>query len=142
MARDKRGFDTFEHTADVGLEVWAEDMPGLFKEAARGFISLLADPTGVRKEREVEVTAGAEEADEMLVSWLEEILYIVDVEGLVLCDVRVDEMNEGEIKGTVRGEPLDRQRHELRNDIKAVTYHDLRIEETESGLRTRIVFDV
>jgi len=137
------GYETFEHTADVGLHVWGGDMRELFQQAARGLIALLADPDTVRRGRSIVVAATGEEPEELLVSWLGEILYVAEVEGLVLCAAQVDAIGEHDVRGTVWGESPDAARHELRHHVKAVTYHDLRIEHRPTGgLETRIVFDV
>ncbi|MBD3160944.1 MAG: archease [Candidatus Eisenbacteria bacterium] len=141
------GFEPVEHTADVGLRIWAPTREGLFERAAAGMASLLVDPASVEPVEEREVAVGAADVEEALVSWLQEILYLYEVQRFVPARFRLERADAGGVHGWVVGERFDPSRHETRADIKAVTYHDLRIErsETEDGRerwRTTVIFDI
>lgn len=131
------GFEEISHTADWSARIWADDLPSLFIEAARAMTSLSGTVagTGPRLKRAYE-TEGPD-SESLLVAFLSELLYLQEQENLVFdkFDVRVAgqwlkvEMEGAEIASSEKA-------------IKAVTYHNLKIESTSQGLETTIVFDV
>ncbi|MFO8007860.1 MAG: archease [Candidatus Brocadiia bacterium] len=140
--REDGGHDTFEHTADVGIRAWGSDLTELFEQAAAGLIEMLLNPGTVEPEQSRPVEVAGDSPEDMLVSWLEELLFAFEAEEFAPADARVDSLADAALRGTIRGEPLDRSRHELRSAVKAVTYHDLTIRETGAGYEVRIVLDV
>jgi SHS2 domain-containing protein len=134
---NNRGFKEIQHTADWALHVWADDLPSLFAEAARGMNTLagmkLTD--GPRTSRNFEV-AGAD-AESLLVAFLSELIYTQEQEhlGFDRFDIR---MRGEKAIVNVRGAPLE----SVTKAIKAATYHNLKIEKTDRGYEVVIVFDV
>jgi SHS2 domain-containing protein len=128
-----------EHTADWALRVTGADLVELFSRAAVGMARLLAgDLSAVPLDCERSVTLEAPDAESLLVEWLGELAYWAEREGLVFPDVRLERVRATELTGTVRGGRAP----ELQKHIKAVTYHDLAVRETDRGLEVTIVFDV
>jgi len=136
------GYETFEHTADVGLRVWATDMRGLLEHAAAGVIGVMFEPGRVRVADELQVAALGNDAEELLVAWLEEVLFAFEGRRFAPAAARVDRLEAGRAQGVLLGEPYDPARHEVRQAVKAVTYHALKVERTARGLEVRIVLDV
>jgi len=136
------GFELFAVTADKGIRAWGRDLAEVFAAAARGLTSLIVDPTAIRPQRvvPVEVTAGDREA--LLVAWLNELLYLFETQGLLAADCEITEISEARLAATVRGESLDPSRHVLIGHVKAATYHQLRIAQTQHGWEARVVVDV
>jgi len=126
-----------EHTADWELEVWAPDLSRLLEEAARGMYAL----TGMRLasvpryERQLALEAGDDES--LLVNFLSELLYYAETEALAFDDVRV-QVEDGSLAAELRGGPIE----EYAKEIKAVTYHKLKVQRLPDGLQVHIVFDV
>ncbi len=140
--RDDDGSASFEHTADLGLRVWAVSMEGLFEQAAAGLASLMFDAATVRPAQTVPLVAEGEEPEELLVAWLNEVIFAQEVGGFTPVSARVTSMADGRIEGELSGEPFDPGRHEQRHSIKAVTFHDLQITETDGRYEVSIVLDV
>jgi len=134
-----RGHRPLEHTADLAVELWAPDEPALLVEGARALVELLTEGTEVRGTAERTVELSAIDPEDRLVRWLSEVLYLATVEGFLVDDARL-ELSESGLRGTVRGQPDAAAL--LRTEIKAVTYHDLRLERGPAGVRARVVFDV
>ncbi|GAB6167411.1 archease [Thermostilla marina] len=144
-------FETFDHTADIGLRVAADTLKDLFAEATLGLYTLLCpDLESVRSEERRNIVlpfpAAAGEAcepdyAELLHDWLAEVLYVFDVERFLACRVHVS-FHEGELHGVLEGERFDADRHTLDLEIKAVTYHGLTVERTAEGWRAEIIFDL
>lgn len=137
MQWSEQGFSEHEHTADWELEVWAPTLPVLFEQAARGMYALsgiVLNPTP-RKVRQLKL--GAFDRESLLVGFLQELLYLGETAGLGFdqFDIRIEDLDLGAI---LTGAPI----LSISKEIKAVTYHNLKIYESERGLEVRIVFDV
>ena len=135
-------YETFEHTADIGLRMTAADVEGLFAAAGRGLFSLIVENLdAVRTTHAIEVALEASDLDGLLVDWLSELLYHFETARLVgrTFEVRID---AGRLTATVRGEPLDEARHETHLHVKALTYHGLRVEQTDDGWRAEVIVDI
>lgn len=137
MEDQRQGFREVEHTADWELEVWAPDLPALLEQAARGMYALTATrlEPGYHLERQIELVA--QDRESLLVSFLEELRYLGEVEGLGFDTFHL-QVEEDRLSARLEGAPLLSQSKE----IKAVTYHKLKVRETAAGLRVNIVFDV
>jgi len=134
--------ETFEHTADLGLRIRAADLETLFVEAAQAlFETIVADLTTVRPRQKLEVHVNQEDYEYLLFDWLRELLYHFDSEHLLLGRFEV-QIKNGNLSGTAWGEPLDRSRHELEHEVKAITYHGLRVEQTADGWLAEVIVDI
>ena len=134
--------ETFEHTADLGLRIRAADLETLFVEAAQAlFETIVADLTTVRPRQKLEVHVNQEDDEYLLFDWLRELLYHFDSEHLLLGRIEV-QIKNGNLSGTAWGEPLDRSRHELEHEVKAITYHGLRVEQTGDGWLAEVIVDI
>ncbi len=128
-----------EHTADLALLVEAHSLPELFCEACRGMLWLQYDEEGHLSEcewRSVEIAGSSYEM--LLVEWLNEILYIGERDQFRVIDARIDELSENALKSSILICPSQPPAR----DIKAVTYSDLTILHTDSGLHVVLTFDV
>ena len=135
-------FETFEHTADLGLRVHAPDLSTLFAEAAEClFSAVLEDPATVRPLQEVSVRLEGTDREFLLFDWLKALLYHFDAEHLLFGRFEV-RLTETGLEGRAWGEPLDRARHELSHEVKAITYHALTVEQTPDGWRAEVIVDI
>jgi SHS2 domain-containing protein len=131
------GFREREHTADWELEVWAPELPSLFEQAARGMYALMGSILAAAPRQERDLALEASDRESLLVSFLAELLYLGEVDGLGF-DRFVLAVSEQALRAHLSGAPLASQTKE----IKAVTYHNLAIRATERGFEANIVFDV
>ena len=135
-------FEIFDHTADVGLRVEARRLDELFADAARGLTSLLVDnPEEIRLTTEESFQLEGTEIDYLLFDWLNELLFRFESRGVLFAEfvIRIDERG---LNATMRGELCDRSRHRLAHEVKAITYHGLCVEQTESGWQTELILDI
>ncbi len=142
-------FEIIEHPADVGFVAFGGTLEILFQNAGLAMLSLAGDVAAVeeRVQREIDVTARDKES--LLFAWLAEILAIADAEQLIFHRVEVRQLSEGSarspewrVRGSASGEPFDKTRHRAGTYIKAVTYHQLRVEQTADGWRAQVYLDV
>jgi SHS2 domain-containing protein len=135
-------YEFFEHTADLGLRIRAADLDTLFVEAARAlFAAVVADLSTVQPTQRVDVQVASEERDYLLFDWLKALLYHFDVEHLLFSRFECHVGPEG-LTGTAWGEPLDRSRHDLEHEVKAITYHGLHVEQTADGWLAEVIVDI
>ncbi len=144
-------YEELEHTADRALDVWGAELPDLFVGAAEGMYRLMGDPVSDRAEGQAptewhEVSLEADDLEMLLVDWLNELLYLAEAKELLFVDFRVDTLDGGTsddaepvaLKARVGGVPAE----ETKADIKAATFHNLRLKKDKGGWTTAITFDV
>ncbi|MDI6776061.1 MAG: archease [Syntrophales bacterium] len=135
-------YRVFDHTADLGVEIYGKTVEELFVNAAFAIFDLMTDLQDVKiTEVRAIVTEGADWED-LLVNYLRDVLYLFNGEGLILSDYAIAEINPHHLMGEVRGEPFEPNRHRIKTEIKAVTYHQALIRENGEGWVGRVVFDV
>ena len=135
-------FELFDHTADIGLRIRAETLPGLFEEAGRAlFSAIVVNLDEVRPLQEVAFRVEGADREELLFDWLAELLYRFDTDHFVFSEFRV-ELGEDKLQATARGEPIDPDRHDFDADVKAITYHGLKVEQTDNGWIAEVIVDV
>lgn len=135
-------FEFFEHTADLGLRIRAAHLDDLFTEAARAlFSAIVEDLTTVQPVQEVQVQLPADAVEYLLFDWLRRLLYHFDSEHLLLGQFEC-RVGPAGLQGRAWGEPLDRRRHDLQHEVKALTYHGLRVEQTAAGWEAEIIVDI
>src|SRR5438105_13785882 len=133
--------ETFEHTADLGLRIVAADLDTLFAEAGEVlFETIVEDLKTVRLEKRVDIALPSAEIDYLLFDWLKELLYHFDSEHLLLGKFEAHLTDKG-LTASAWGEPLDRTRHNLEHEVKAITYHGLRVERTAEGWLAEVIVD-
>lgn len=148
--KDKR-FEMLEHTADSGIVAFGESFEGLLENAAVGMFSIIADVDAVKPKQSIRIEVEADSHEALLVALLRELLFQHDARGLIFKDLKVEGISEfisehGERRfklcAVAFGEPASETEAELHGDIKAVTYHGLKVEHDAEGWRAQVIFDV
>ncbi len=134
-------FEVIDHTADVGIIAYGSDLKEAFANAAYGMFSLIADLGEVKENvnRKVEVQSTDEEA--LLVDWLNELLYLFDVEHVIFKRFDITALSQTQLKAKAYGEKIDTSRHQLKTAVKAATYHMLKIERNQ-GVKVQFILDI
>lgn len=135
-------YDLLEHTADAGIMAYGADLREAFSNAAYGMFCLMADLEQVREKtsRHVEVEAGDREG--LVVAWLNELLYLFDVERVIFRRFDILELTGTRLEADACGEEADASRHRLKSGVKAATYHMLQVSEGGVCCSIRVIFDV
>ncbi len=129
-----------EVKADIGFEVWSDDLNKLFEEAALAMYEIMVDVKRVKPKEEKVIHIKSEEIDMLLHDWLSELLYITDVEGMVFSRFEVN-INGSELEGKAFGEPI-KPEHNPKTEIKAVTYHKLNVNKENELWRATVILDI
>jgi SHS2 domain-containing protein len=143
VSRDAaEGYEYFDVAADVGVHAWGETLAGCLRQCALGVFDLIVPTRAVvpTETREVAARGGAVEA--LLVNWLNECLYLHDLEGFVVHDLETPQVTETGIHGVFHGEPVDPGRHPRGTVVKAATFHGLEVVERPGRVTARVVLDI
>ena len=134
--------ELFEHTADLGIRATDPDLPGLFAEISRGLtMATVEDDTTVEPRDAFAFTIEGDDRDYLLFDLLREQLRRYEMEGVLTARVDVTFGDTG-IAVVYHGEPVDPIRHALSHEVKAITYHGLRIVETPTGFEAEVIVDI
>lgn len=131
-----------DHTGDVGIEVTAQTLEQLFVRAAWGMFSILTDLNGVRPASSVALSVEANDIEALLVRWLSELNFLHTTDRWLFSDFRIERLEDERLSATARGERFDPNRHVIYTEIKAVTFHDLKIERRDDAWTARVIFDM
>ncbi len=138
-------WETFDHTADVGMIVTGADLNDLFRTAAEAlFDYIVVNRTDVRPRIHETVHLASEETGDLLITWLNELIFLSETKHLLYAEfvVRVSEDGRS-LAATIGGEPIDRERHELDHEVKAVTRHGVELEHLEKdGWVAEFILDI
>ena len=131
--------ELIDHTADVLIDARAPDLSGLFAEAAAALFEVICDPALLGNSYTATVRAEADAVEDLMHDWLGELLFLHETEDVLLrgFDVRLGERT---LEALVTGEKIDRSRHTLRTEVKAVTYHMLEVNREEPSVT--VLFDI
>ena len=134
-------FEVIDHTADVGIIAYGSDLKEAFANSAYGMFSLIADLDGVKEKvsRKVDVRSTDQEA--LLVDWLNELLYLFDVEHVIFKRFEITALSRNRLQARVYGEKVDTSRHQLKTGVKAATYHMLKIEKNKEA-KVQFILDI
>jgi len=132
----------FEHTADLGIEFFAESLEELFISSASGLFDVISGIDRIKAEIEFPIAMEGIDLEDLLINWLRELLYLHQVKKILLCEFHISEISDTRLVGSARGEPFDVKRHEIKNEIKAATYHGIEVTENKGRWTARVIFDV
>jgi SHS2 domain-containing protein len=127
-----------DHTADLSLHVWGQDLADLFITAARGMFALVAEPAGSSVCVTRDLALSAPDVETLLVDWLNELLYLHEVSDAVFVEITFQQLSRTRLAAEVRGVAVG----ERLAYIKAVTFHNLAVVTGPEGYQSELVFDV
>jgi SHS2 domain-containing protein len=130
-----------DHTADTGLEAAADTLPNLISELGLGMFELMGDVEDCSDGRSVQTTVESRSVEDLIVDSLSELLYLSETEGLHLCRFDVRPAGDNVVLIEAKGIPTE-DAEATGPPIKAVTYHQLTVSETNDGWTATVYFDV
>ncbi len=142
MSEQRRVLREIEHTADLGIEVEAADLPTLFASAGEALYGLIADTTTVAAKETIAVSATGNGWEELLHAWLCELLAQFNLKNFVGKECKVGKLAPGRVEARIKGETLDLKRHRFHTEIKGVTYHEFKVWQENGAWHARVIFEV
>ena len=135
-------YEPLPHTGDLGMIAYGHDVPELFAHAAWAMFDLISDATTIRPQHTVSVEVEGLDLEDLLVRWLSELLYLYDTQRLLYSTANITSLEPTRLLATLQGEPLDPARHPIDTEIKAVTYHQIAVEQVGGRWQARVIFDI
>jgi len=135
-------FRVLEHTADIGFEAFGSTREEVFANAGRALISLITDLKYLEARDCIRVQVQGTDLPSLMVNWLSEILYLYDADGWLFRDFAVDALSEHSLSARAIGEQFDPGKHEINLLVKAITYHQLTVEQAGDGWRAQVYVDI
>lgn len=137
-----KNYTLLDHTADIGIEVWGDTKKDALAATVEAMFDLIADNDSVAELEEKNIAVSGADTADMLINLLREALYLFHGKSWLCKTCEILEMEEEKITARLQGESYDAKKHQLKMEIKAVTYHTLKIEKRDQGWRARVIFDV
>ena len=137
-----RGHRLVEHTADIGIGCWAPSLAELFREAARGLMEVMIGPYQPVREEELQVELRCSDREELLVVWLNELLFIFESRRLVFADIDFSQFDDRQLQGRLWGECLRGETLAVERQVKAATYHQLQVAKDAETWRATVYLDL
>ena len=134
-------FEIIPHTADLGVKAWGKNIKELFENIALGALTLITDPSSINEVEKKTIEVTGWDNVSLLVNFLNEIIYIIDVEKFLPSYVTIQAISSTFLKAQLIGETIDPMRHHLRHSLKAATFHQLVINFSDSIYNTTVIFD-
>jgi len=138
-------FEIIDHTADIGIVAYGKTKREVFINAAKGMFEIIAGGNRDLKENfYAKIKLEAKSLEDLLIAWLNELLYLSEVKLVILNKFIIKELSDGQIKAEVGGTKINHLSIRIKREVKAVTYHRLEIKkDEESGLwRAQVIFDI
>jgi SHS2 domain-containing protein len=136
------GHRTFDHTGDLGLEIWAPGAARLYALAAEVLMALVADAHGAAPELELPLRLTGDDPADLLVHWLNTVLLEAELAKAVWTRAEVHVLTSTRLEATLRGSRLEPGRQTLLREVKAVSHHALELELNDPACRCRLVLDL
>lgn len=136
------GFEYLEAEAGAGVRAWGRDLSEAFAQAALGVLALVVPPDDVEERQTREVRAQGGSVETLLVSWINECLYVHEIEGFAVRRVEVDRLSDGLVHGLLHGEEIDAGRHHLDTSVKAATMGEVLVSRAAERTEIRLIVDV
>ncbi|WP_166405279.1 archease [Desulfonema ishimotonii] len=130
-----------DHTADLGIRVFGQDLQALFADAAHALSDLITDVSRLDGSETREFHISGDDWPDLMVNWLREALYLWTGEEMLIRRAEVLSMSEYALHARVSCDPYAPDLHTIRHEIKAVTYHDIRVDRFSKGWEAQIIFD-
>ena len=138
----RSGYTILEHPADFGIEACGATLGEAFVRAAEGLMSIIVEPSSVEIRDSRELRVQSTDVEQLVVRWLSEIVFLYDGKRFVGKEFVVKEITDTALCAAVNGECFDARRHVTCLDVKAITYHQIRVAQQDDGFLVRVYVDI
>ena len=135
-------YELIDHTADFGIHVFGADEKELFHNAAMAMFDLIAESEGLQGLKAIPIQISGLDWPDLMVNWLRELLYLWNGQARLIQSVEIDSIFELGIVAVAKCDTYSPEIHLLKNEIKAVTYHQIQVEKKDHAWEAKIIFDV
>ncbi len=138
------GFRYLEHITDAYIEAYGHSLAEAFDYSARGLVNLMFDADNIKGEIPIEIKAEGQDINQLLYNWLEKVLLIVLVEGLIMSKfaVSISERSTYKLEAHARAESVEVLKHNYKTEVKGVTYHAMEVIQNDNLVKIRYIADL
>lgn len=141
-ATASKRYEQLEHVGDIRIKVFGDTKKDLFVNAGFALFDIMIEGNFGKNEVAETIDISGIDKEELLVNWLSELNYLFITESIIFSKFEIQRLTDTELTATVLGEKFSPFQHKIKNEIKAVTFHNLEIVEKGKRWETKIVFDI
>ena len=138
----KKTYRLIDHTADFGMQVFGSDSQELFTNAALALFDVITEMDVLKGRNSCNITASGEDWPDLMINWLREVLYLWNGKEMLVKSVQILSLSENNISAKIYFDAYMPDRHIIKTEIKAVTYHQIQVKSSPSGWKAQIIFDI
>jgi SHS2 domain-containing protein len=138
---NKSSYVLIDHTADFGIHVFGGNEKDLFQNAAMALMDQLVETVDLLARQEKRITIEGNDWPDLMVNWLREILYLWAGEETLVQSVQIEAIAENSLAAHLWVDPFSSERHKLKSEIKAVTYHQIQVFDAGNRWEAKVIFD-
>jgi len=135
-------YKLIDHTADFGIQVFGSDSQALFINAALALFDVITEMGALNGDDSCIISASGEDWSDLMINWLREILYLWNGKERLVKSIRILSLSENRISAKIYFDAYLPDRHTIKTEIKAVTYHQIQVKRSPSGWKARVIFDI
>jgi SHS2 domain-containing protein len=135
-------FELIDHTADIGIIAYGNTLAELFENAAYGLFSVIIEIDMVEPKERYKIYVNAMDEEELLISWLNELIYFWEVKRVLGSMFKVNIISNSSLEGELYGEVFNPKKHRIEHIVKAVTYYNFKLTREEKGWRAQVILDI
>jgi len=135
-------YELLDHTADIGIIAYGRELAEAFSNAAYAMFDILTDADKIQEAESFEIQVSAINIEELLIAWLDELLYRYESDRVLIRRSVIKSIDNKSLNAVVFGEKVNAARHDIKTEIKNVTYHQMRVDRTDDGWKVQVIFDV
>jgi SHS2 domain-containing protein len=134
-------YEYFEHQADVGIIGYGKTLEEAFVEGAKAMFQVMCEIKNVKAVKKIKIEVEGNDKETMFIEWLNDLLAKKDIEDMFFSEFEV-KIDGNKLIGLAKGEKMDLDRHQVKVEVKAATYAQLKVEEVDKGYKVQCVVDV
>ena len=124
-------FEYFDVTADIGFKAYGESLNEAFENAGLAIFNIISDTSNIDAVKEISFKIRSEDEISLLYDYLEELLFYHEIEFMLFSEFHVEIDDNLQLRATIKGEPIDWDKHERKTEIKAITFHKMDVKKTD-----------
>lgn len=135
-------YQVLDHTADLALKITGRDLAGLFSNAGMALFDQITDLDRLQKKAHTDITIKGEDLEDLMVNWLRELLFLWAGRQKLVKAIEIRKISETALSARVHIDSFSLHGHAILTEIKAVTYHDIKVEQHSGSWSATVVFDI
>ena len=137
-----KNYEVFEHTADIGIRVKGKDLKELFRNAGLAVFQISSRKQFTRNKTHTNISIKQKAAnlEELFINWLNELLSLSSAKGLIFHGIKINKLEGNSIEAVAAGSDI--ANYKVNTEIKAATFHELKITQNEAGWQAEVILDV